>query len=124
MPDAPTPHAVYTKRLAGRGAALSPPEPRRRLLGYARLAAAALVGLSIWWAVEAWINPWLILLPLALFIALVYRHAHVERATTRARLAISFHERGLARLEHRWHGTGETGDRFLDPRHPYAADLD
>jgi hypothetical protein len=30
----------------------------------------------------------------------------------------------LARLENRWAGTGEAGTRFLDPDHPYAADLD
>ncbi|HEV2248095.1 MAG TPA: DNA mismatch repair protein MutS, partial [Terriglobia bacterium] len=31
---------------------------------------------------------------------------------------------GLARLENRWMGTGESGERFLDPSHPYARDLD
>ena len=31
---------------------------------------------------------------------------------------------GIARLEDRWAGTGETGERFLDPAHPYARDLD
>ncbi|HXJ42939.1 MAG TPA: hypothetical protein VNH18_26900, partial [Bryobacteraceae bacterium] len=125
MPDTPPqPHAVYTERLAQRVATLSTLESRRRLLGWARLAAATLVGLSIWWAVELWISLWAISLPIVLFIALVYRHAQVDRATTRARRAIAFHERGLARLEHRWQGTGETGDRFLSPHHPYAADLD
>src|SRR5262249_13726544 len=28
------------------------------------------------------------------------------------------------RLEDRWTGSGEPGDRFLDPEHPNAADLD
>ncbi len=37
---------------------------------------------------------------------------------------IAFYERGLARLNDRWAGTGETGERFLDPAHPYARDLD
>ncbi len=40
------------------------------------------------------------------------------------RRAIVFYERGLARLEHRWQGGGETGDRFADHHHPYSADLD
>jgi hypothetical protein len=37
---------------------------------------------------------------------------------------MAFYERGLARLEDRWVGTGETGDRFHDDRHVYANDLD
>src|SRR5919198_2160842 len=38
--------------------------------------------------------------------------------------AIAFYDRGLARIEDRWAGGGETGDRFRDPTHLYAADLD
>jgi len=37
---------------------------------------------------------------------------------------VSFYERGLARLENRWMGMGESGDRFRDPAHVYAEDLD
>jgi hypothetical protein len=33
-------------------------------------------------------------------------------------------KRGLARLEDRWPGTGEPGERFRDDRHVYANDLD
>src|SRR4051794_12439895 len=118
MPDAATPQAVYDQRLTDRVATKNVLESRRRLLGWARLAAAALVALSIWGGAEGWLHPGLIILPLALFVFLVYRHAQLDRSTTRARLAITFYERGIARLEHRWHGTGETGDRFLDPHHP------
>ena len=38
--------------------------------------------------------------------------------------AIAFYDRGLARLTDQWAGSGETGERFLDPSHPYARDLD
>jgi hypothetical protein len=38
--------------------------------------------------------------------------------------AVAFYERGLARLENRWGGSGEQGLRFLDENHPYAVDLD
>lgn len=67
---------------------------------------------------------WFVIFPILLFIFLVLRHAKADRAAIRMRRAIHFHERGLARLEHRWQGLGEPGDRFSDPRHPYAADLD
>jgi DNA mismatch repair ATPase MutS len=46
------------------------------------------------------------------------------RARDRCSVLISFYERGLARLNNQWHGTGESGDAFLDPAHPYARDLD
>src|SRR5262249_26068855 len=38
--------------------------------------------------------------------------------------AIAFYERGQARLEDRWIGTGEPGDRFQTDDHLYANDLD
>ena len=34
------------------------------------------------------------------------------------------YKRGIARIEDRWAGTGQTGDRFRDPEHVYAGDLD
>jgi hypothetical protein len=42
----------------------------------------------------------------------------------RRRRAQRFFERALARLDGKWAGTGEPGDRYLDPAHPYARDLD
>ena len=37
---------------------------------------------------------------------------------------IAFYERGLARLEDRWAGGGEQGERFRDDNHVYSNDLD
>src|SRR5690242_7327632 len=51
-------------------------------------------------------------------------HARALRALRQCRRAIAFYERGLARLENRWMGTGESGEHFLDPSHPYSRDLD
>jgi len=67
---------------------------------------------------------WWIALPVAAFILLVTRHDVAIRARDRATRAIQFYERGLARLEDRWIGTGETGERFKDDAHLYANDLD
>jgi hypothetical protein len=66
---------------------------------------------------------WL-LVPLVAFIALVACHERVRRAAHRASRAVVFYDKGLARVEDRWAGTGEPGERFLDTEHPYAADLD
>ena len=59
-----------------------------------------------------------------LFIWLARRHDRVIRARQAALRGIAFYERGLARLEDRWVGTGEPGDRFRDDAHVYANDLD
>src|SRR5207248_4768854 len=49
----------------------------------------------------------------------------VSRQWVRAWRAVTFYERGLARLEDRWQGTGQTDTRFLaaDEHHPNAEDL-
>lgn len=59
-----------------------------------------------------------------MFIPLAFYHGRVLNARDRAARAASFYDRGLARLEERWHGTGSTGDRFRNPSHLYADDLD
>jgi hypothetical protein len=48
----------------------------------------------------------------------------VIRRRERAERAAACSENGLARLAHRFAGTGEPGERFRDPHHPYAEDLD
>jgi hypothetical protein len=58
------------------------------------------------------------------FVALVLVHAQIVRARDRAARRVAFHEAALARLDDDWAGRGEAGSRFLDPGHPYAADLD
>ena len=77
--------------------------------------------------VLAWrqvLSIWLFLLPVAAFIVLARRHERVIRQRDEAARAIAFYERGLARIEDRWPGTGEPGDRFRDENHLYANDLD
>jgi hypothetical protein len=63
-------------------------------------------------------------LPLSLLILFAITHERVIRAIRRCSRRIAFYERCLARIGNKWMGTGETGDRFSDPSHPYARDLD
>ena len=119
-----SPHDVYSSRIAARRQELELLEKRGARAGYWRLvmlAAAALVG---WGIVQFHISAWMLAPPIAAFIALVAWQSKIDRAAQRVRRAVGFHERGLSRVENRWHGSGETGERFLDPHHPYAADLD
>lgn len=66
---------------------------------------------------------WL-LMPVAAFIVLAVLQEKLLNAIRYRTRAILFYERGMARLQDRWAGSGETGERFLDPAHPYARDLD
>ena len=51
-------------------------------------------------------------------------HEPISRAADRARRAVGFYAKGLARLDGKWAGTGVEGLEYLDFDHPYAADLD
>ena len=67
---------------------------------------------------------WWLAVPGGIFVALVLSHEPIRRAADRARRAVDFYGKGLARLEGRWAGQGVKGLEFLDVEHPYAADLD
>ncbi len=51
-------------------------------------------------------------------------HLRIEHARNAARRGIRFYQSGLERLDGTWMGKGSPGTEFLDPHHPYAADLD
>ena len=70
------------------------------------------------------LSGWWLLAPAGVFAVLAALHARVLRSRQRAERSVAFYERGLARLGDHWPGTGEGGERFDDPAHPYAEDLD
>jgi len=114
-----TPHEEYAARLKARLDVESALARQHIILGNLRLSCATAA------AVIAWQGAWIWLLaPAAVFFAIAVYHEAVLRRRTRARRASRFYELGVARLEDRWAGLGETGERFLDPEHPYAGDLD
>jgi hypothetical protein len=98
---------------------------RERRISRARLVVfLAGVG-TAWGALDAGrMSPWWVAVPAAAFIALIVVHDGVIRARQRAERAAAFYERGMARLEDRWAGGGEGGERFVDAHHTYAGDLD
>jgi hypothetical protein len=83
------------------------------------LAAVAAIG---WW--RAAVSIWPAAGAIVLFLALVQWHDRILRALAGVQRSIAFYDRGLARIEDRWAGGGEPGDRFRDDRHLYANDLD
>src|SRR5579862_391835 len=116
---------AYPRKLEERRLVVRRSLQQERRMSLARLAVfisgvgVALIafdtgGLSAWW----------IALPVGVFIVLVRVHDRIITRRRRAERGVAFYERGMARLEHRWMGTGNPGERFCDPHHPYAADLD
>ena len=110
--------------MASRQAAALALAKRDRLLSHARLitfaAGAALV--VLWWRGTA--PAWWLAVPAISFGVLMHRHDRVIRARLVAQRSIVFYQRGLGRIEDRWAGAGNPGERFRDEYHLYANDLD
>jgi MutS domain V len=119
------PSEEYGQRLSDRAARVARYEKIHIRLGNVRLGLAALMVAVAWASLRAhYFSPWWIAAPLAAFVGIGSWHSRILRAREVAQRAVAFYERGLARIEDRWAGAGETGDRFNDPHHVYAADLD
>jgi hypothetical protein len=119
------PHSDYTARLAARRVVAEALERQHIALGNAQLAAAAAGALTAWLAFgRHWFSAWWLAVPVAVFALLALWHERVIRRRRCAGRSVAYYEKALARLENRWAGQGEGGDRFDDPAHPYAEDLD
>ncbi len=70
------------------------------------------------------LSPWWLAAPVAAFAAIAVYHSRILRARELAERAVTFYKNGLARIDDRWAGTGETGERFADPHHVFSTDLD
>jgi hypothetical protein len=115
----------YQRRLRQRQSSAAQLQRRHLWLGNIRIAVFIGI-LVLCWITGKYGYPsayWL-LAPIILFIGLVIAHRKVVRAMTLAKRAMAVYERGLARMEDRWSGSGATGEEFKDPLHLYAEDLD
>ena len=119
------PAEEYRRRLTDREFRAAHEEKIHVRVGNLRLMVAFLAALLAWLAFgHHHLSAWWLILPLIAFAVLARYHSRVLSDLDRAIRARSFYERGLARIENRWVGTGESGERFSDPHHEYAADLD
>ncbi len=115
----------YAARLSAREARVGHYEQIHIRLGNVRLALAAIAAVMFWLAVwRQAFSLWWLVAPLACFFVVAVYHARVLREKAHAERAVAVYQHGLARIEDRWPGMGSTGDRFNDPHHVYAADLD
>ena len=115
----------YAARLAARRARVAHFERIHIRLGNLRLLLALVMAAMAWVAIWRHAFSWLwLLLPLAVFFAIAVYHSRVLEAKVHAERAVAVYHHGLARIADRWAGLGSNGDRFHDPHHVYAADLD
>ena len=118
------PRLIYSQLLDKRRLDLAARDQQHRVFGYLQLAAVvsalAAVGLALFHKVSIF---W-VFAPAAAFATLFIIHERLLRVAEQRRRSIRYFERALDRLEGKWAGQGEAGDRFLDPAHPYARDLD
>jgi hypothetical protein len=110
-------HARWRQRLAVESA-LDARLAAARLIIFGAAVALAIAAVQLSWS---W---WLLLVPVAGFVALAVRHDQVIRARDRSASLVDFYDRGLGRIRDSWSGTGATGDRYRNDHHPYANDLD
>ena len=107
---------------------------RAKRLSNLRLLAFTAGVVTAWFALgtraidSLWLAP-----PVLLFVGLLIVHDRVLRARARAARAVTFYERGIARMDDHWidlpgpdvsaPGSGDEHD-YADAHHPYATDLD
>src|SRR5205823_6053903 len=68
-------------------------------------------------------SSWMLIF-IAVYLTLALWHELILRAKTRAATAADYYRKGIGRMDDRWAGTGQTGDRFRTEDHVYAEDLD
>ena len=115
----------YRQRLKDRESRFAHYEKLHIRLGNIRLALAAAAAWMAWESIGRHaFSYWWIAVPAFVFASVVAYHSRVLRARAMTQRGAFFYRIGIARIEDRWVGTGQTGDRFHDPHHVYAADLD
>jgi hypothetical protein len=124
MPPA-SPRDEYSSRIDALDRAIARDKQRDNFFAASKVAVGlTTIVVTVWLAKYHAARIAYVFIPIALLIALFVWHERVIRARRRCERLRHFCEQGLARLEDRWAGTGQSGEQFLDPAHPYARDLD
>ena len=125
MADRPSPLREYRSRLDRRREAVLRHDRADLRLAQARFLTILLAGLVAWLAFgQRSLSAWWLAAPVVTFGVLAVVHDRVIRAKRGAARAVAYYETGLARIEDRWIGRGQSTERFAGDAHLYAADLD
>jgi hypothetical protein len=115
----------YGQRLKDRERRVARCELIQVRIGTVRLVLGLAAGGIAWGSLrEHACSLWWMLIPLIVFVLVAAFHSRVLGARDLAQRGVAFYKNGLDRIEDRWTGLGETGDRFSDPHHVYSSDLD
>ncbi len=119
------PHTAYADRLDARRADVARIDAQIDRVGQLRVAvfAASVAAAGALWLTGA-ASPWWAAAGAVAFLGLVLRSKALGYRRVRALRAVRYYRDGLDRLAGKWIGRGPTGERFADPGHLYAADLD
>jgi hypothetical protein len=119
------PSEEYVQRLSSRRLRIAHFEKIHIWLGNVRLILAVMFVVAAWASFgRHYFSAWWLALFVVAFTGVASRHSRILRERELAERAAAFYERGLARIEDRWAGSGETGEHYDDPHHVYASDLD
>jgi MutS domain V len=123
--SSPSPSEEYKKRQQARETLVVHFETLHRRFGNVRLLVVIATLAAAWLSLHRdAFSSWWLLLALLLFLVIAILHAKVLRKRSCAKRAVEFYRNGLARIEDRWIGTGQTGERIEAHSSLYAADLD
>jgi hypothetical protein len=115
----PDPRALYEQRLATHRAESARLANADRITSLSRIAFFIAIPVALTFSLG-----WLAGVAAAGFVGLVIAHEHVIRRRRRADAAARFCEGGIERMGDAWVGRGIDGHEYLEPHHPFAADLD
>ena len=119
------PRTEYMNRIEQRRMGAAGRDRLHHRIGNTRLAVFIAAAVTAWLAfISQMLSPWWLLTLAAGFLALVIWHGRVLLQLQRFKRSIVFFENGISRLDEQWDSIGEQGERFGDPSHPYAQDLD
>jgi hypothetical protein len=115
----------YKERRGVRESRVAEFEKTHIRLGNIRLLLAVATAILLWMSLrQHLLSPLWIICPVVAFVAVAIWHSRVLRSQELAKRAVAFYDRGVARIEDRWAGSGESGERFADPHHVCSVDLD
>jgi hypothetical protein len=123
--DLLSPAQEYSQRIRAREQRVAQFNAVHIRLGNVSLALAVLAVVLAWLSLlRHTISFWWLSVPVAAFVVAASYHTKVLHRLRCAERSVAFYRNGIARIEDRWTGLGESGERFQAPHHPYAADLD
>ncbi len=125
QPLIPPPLDEYKKRQQAREAQVAHFENLHVKMGNLRLVVVVATLIAGWFSLYRHsFSAWWLLAAAVLFLVIAILHARVLHQRFCTERAVTFYQNGLARIEDRWIGTGQTGERIDVHSSLYATDLD